>query len=169
MSIHSRSLRILLFGLLFAAYTFTQLAWSATPSGIGENRAGYYARQGNDGTPAKAAGNNIYIKFFDDRWIAVLYIPYPYAKVVKPSAINRVFERARAQVSTGSFIRGGFGELDQPATFRFERYGYLEDRVVFECGSLSPCTIRFGNDDLELIKPGVINEHIIRYEHVDSP
>jgi len=74
----------------------------------------------------------------------MLFVPYPYATSVEPSAITRVFE----------------------VTVHIERYGYLEDRLVFECGSLAPCTIKLGEGYMELIKPGVINEHIIRYNHV---
>ena len=96
----------------------------------------------------------------------MLFVPYPYATSVDASVITRVFDTAKKQTSTGSYLKGKFGLLNEAATVHIERYGYLEDRVVFECGSLAPCTIRFGAGFLELIKPGVINEHIIRYDHV---
>jgi hypothetical protein len=66
-------------------------------------------------------------------------------------------------------MKGKFDLLSEAATIQIERYGYLEDRIVFECGSLAPCTIKMGDGFLELIKPGVINEHIIRYNHVATP
>jgi hypothetical protein len=136
---------------------------AATPA---ESLVGYYAREGNNGSPAQAAGNNIYIRFYPDRWLGMLFLPWPYAEQVDPATIPRVFDAARAQTTSSAYLRGTFGELQQKATLHIERYGYLEDRIIFECGSLAPCTIRLGEGYLELIKPGVINEHIVRYQHV---
>lgn len=139
---------------------------AAQASDLGESLSGYYAREGNDGSPAKTAGNNIYLRFYPDRWLGMLFLPYPYASRVDAAAIARVFERGRAQTDSAAYLRGSFGELEQKATLHIERYGYIEDRIIYECGSLSPCTIRLGEGYIELIKPGVINEHIIRYNHV---
>lgn len=135
---------------------------------VGESLSGYYAREGNDGSPAQAAGNNIYIRFFPEQWVAMLFLPYPYAKQVDSVTIVEVFDTARAQTDSSSYLRGRFDLLEQKATLSIERYGYLEDRVLFECGSLAPCTIRMGEGYLELIKPGMINEHIIRYQHIPA-
>ena len=153
-------------GLLLALCTLLVPAFAADQGAKNELLSGYYSREGNGGSPAKAAGNNIYIRFFEDRWIGMMFLPYPYANSVEEAAIGRVFDAARAQASSSAYLRGSFGELEQDATLHIERYGYIEDRIIFECGSLSPCTIRMGDGDLELIKPGVINEHIIRYLHV---
>jgi len=128
--------------------------------------SGYFSMEGNNETPSKNINNNIYIKVFKNQWIAMLYIPYPYATTVDSSAINKVFEEAKRQTSGSAYLRGTFGQLSELATLQIEKFGYLEDRLVFECGSLSPCTIRLSDDYLELIKPGVINEHIIKYNHV---
>jgi hypothetical protein len=155
-----------LLGLLLLCSIFPTIARSAEQGSYNENLTGYYAREGNDGSPARAAGNNIYIRFYADRWLGMLFLPYPYAKSVTTTAISRVFDAARAKTSTSAYLRGTFGELDEKATLHIERYGYLEDRILFECGSLAPCTIKLGDGYLELIKPGVINEHIIRYQHV---
>ena len=138
----------------------------AFASGLNENLDGYYAREGNDGSPAQASGNNIYIRFYPDRWLAMLFLPYPYASHVEAATIMEVFDRARAQTDSSAYLRGTFGRLQQKATLHLERYGYLEDRILFECGSLAPCSIRLGDGYLDLIKPGVINEHIIRYQQV---
>jgi hypothetical protein len=153
----------LFIGLLLAA----ALPGSALAATAGESLNGYYAREGNDGSPAQAAGNNIYIRFFPERWLGILFLPWPYAKQVDSSIIPGVFDTARAQTSSSAYLRGSFGLLEQKATLQIERYGYLEDRIIFECGALAPCTIRLGEGYLELIKPGVINEHIIRYRHID--
>ena len=151
-----------LLGCLFSLIlpTFAQAA------ALGENLEGFYAREGNDESPAKTAGNNIYLKFFEDRWIGLLFVPYPYAREVDAGAIDRVFVAARGQTDSAAYMKGKFGLLEQAATVQIERYGYLQERIAFECGALSACTIKLANGYLELIKPGIINEHIVRYNHV---
>jgi len=96
----------------------------------------------------------------------MLFLPYPYATGVDAEAIDQVFVAARQKTSSASIMRGKYGLLDEAATITIERYGYLQDRIVFECGALAPCTIRLGDGQLDLIKPGIINEHISRYLHV---
>jgi len=142
------------------------LAATAQASRLGENLDSFYAREGNDASPAEVAGNNIYLKFFEDRWVGLLFVPYPYASGVGAGTIQAVFAAARGQTESPSYLRGKFGLLQQRATVQIERYGYLGDRIAFECGALSACTIRLGDGYLELIKPGVINEHIVRYNRV---
>ncbi|MDH3632160.1 MAG: hypothetical protein OER98_13645 [Gammaproteobacteria bacterium] len=159
----------ILLGLLLAAVALPGSVWSAQQAETRENLSGFYSRDGNNGSPAKAAGNNIYIKFFENRWLGMMFVPYPYAIEVDVPVIAKVFKAARKQASSAAFLRGKYELLSEPATIQIERYGYLEDRIVFECGSLSPCTIKLGDGFLELIKPGVINEHIIRYSHVATP
>ena len=154
-------LGILLIGALLPA-------GAQAAAAINENLSGYYSRDGNNGSPAKTAKNNIYIKFFDDRWLGMMFIPFPYAKNVEARAIGKVFDAARKQATSAAFLRGKYGLLEEAATIQIERYGYLDNRIIFECGSLSPCTIKMGDGFLELIKPGVINEHIIKYNHVAS-
>ena len=96
----------------------------------------------------------------------MLYVPLPYATSVEPAAINKALEQAKKQTTGSAYIRDKFGQFDELATAQIEKYGYQEDRLIFECGSLAPCTIKLGDGYLELIKPGIINEHIIRYNHV---
>ena len=158
-----------LLGLLLACTSFPAAVYSALQSGLNEDLSGHYSRDGNNGSPSKTAGNNIYIKFFEDRWVGVLFIPYPYAIGVEAPVVTQVFEAARRQTTNAALMKGKFELLSEVATIQIERYGYLGDRIVFECGSLAPCTIKLGDGFLELIKPGVINEHIIRYNHVATP
>ena len=153
--------------LLLSQLLLAPLAAGADTGPLGERFDGFYRREGNDGSPAAAAGNNIYLKFFADRWVGLLFVPYPYATRVDDGQIARAFEGARARTGGAAYLRGRFGALDELATAQIERYGYLRDgRIAFECGALSACTIRLGDDMLELVKPGVINEHIVRYLHV---
>ena len=141
-------------------------AAAAGDARLGERLDGFYAREGNDGSPAAAAGNNIYLKFFDDRWIGLLFLPYPYAVGMDAARIERAFTAARARTDSAAYLRDYFGEFDELATAQIERYGYLDDRIAFECGAMSACTLRFSDGYIELIKPGVINEHIVRYHHI---
>lgn len=132
--------------------------------------SGHFAREGNNASPAKNINSNIYIKLFKDQdlsqWVITLFVPYPYAATVKPAVIEKVFEQVKKQTTGSSYIRGTFGQLAEKATVQIERFGYMEDNIIFECGSLAPCTIKMADGYLELIKPGVINEHIIKYNHV---
>ena len=130
---------------------------------------GYYAREGNNGTPSRTLHHNVYMKLYADegqQWVAMLHIPLPYASSVDEAVIPNIFENIRKQLSSSSFVRDTFGYLDEKATVQFERFGYMQDKIIFECGSLSPCTIKPADGYLELIKPGMINEHIIKYNHV---
>lgn len=153
-------------GVIIATITLPGPILSAQHSSLGEDLSGHFSRAGNSDTPSKTTRNNIYIKFFADRWIEMIFVPYPYAVGVEPSTITRVMVEAKKQTSGSAYMKGKFGHLSELATVHIERYGYLEGRIVFECGSLAPCTIKLGEGYLELIKPGVINEHIIRYNHV---
>ena len=159
----------ILVAILLACTSFPAAVFSAQQSGLNEDLSGHYSRDGNNGSPSKTSGNNIYIKFFEDRWVGVLFIPYPYAAGIEAPLVTQVFDSARQQTSNAALMKGKFELLSEAATIQIERYGYLEDRIVFECGSLAPCTIKLGDGFLELIKPGVINEHIVRYNHVATP
>ena len=160
------SLKSILLSALIGLAVFPGITLSGQLANKMDIYAGHFSMEGNNESPSRNINNNIYIKLFKNQWIAMLYIPYPYASTVNASAITKVFEEAKRQTSGSSYLRGTFGQLSEPATVHIERFGYLEDRLVFECGSLSPCTIRLSDDYLELIKPGVINEHIIKYNHV---
>ena len=161
--------KVTLLGILLVCTSFPAFVFGAQQAGLIEDLSGHYSRDGNTGSPSKTAGNNIYIKFFADRWVGMLFIPYPYATSVDAPVVTQVFDAARKQARSAALMKGKFDLLSEAATIQIERYGYLEDRIVFECGSLAPCTIKMGDGFLELIKPGVINEHIIRYNHVATP
>ena len=128
--------------------------------------AGHFSRDGNNASPSRTTTNNIYIKLFKDQWIITLHIPYPSAMTVEPEAVEKVFQQIKKQATTRAYVRGTYGQLTEPATAQVEKYGYIEDKIIYECGSLAPCSIKLGDDYLELIKPGVINEHIIKFNHV---
>jgi len=130
---------------------------------------GYYAREGNNGTPSRTLHHNVYMKLYTDKgqqWVAVLHIPLPYAATVDEAVIPDIFINIRKQINSSAFVRDTFGYLEEKATVQFEQFGYMQDKIIFECGSLSPCTIKPADGYLELIKPGMINEHIIKYNHI---
>ena len=130
---------------------------------------GYFAREGNNGSPSKVLHHNVYMKLYaegGDQWVAVMHIPLPYASSVDEAVIPKIFEKIGKQLKSSAFVRDTFGYLDEKATVQFERFGYMQDKIIFECGSLSPCSIKPADGFLELIKPGMLNEHIIKYNHI---
>ena len=130
---------------------------------------GYYAREGNNGTPSRTLHHNVYMKLYANegqQWVALLHIPLPYASTVDEAVIPNIFKNIRKQINSSAFVRDTFGYLEEKATVQFERFGYMQDKIIFECGSLSPCTIKPADGYLELIKPGMINELIIKYNHI---
>ena len=161
--------KAILLGILLLCTSFPAIVFGVQQAGLMEDLSGHYSSDGNNGSQSKTAGNNIYIKFFTDRWVGMLFIPYPYATGVEAPVVTRVFDAARQQTATAALMKGKFELLSETATIQIERYGYLEDRIAFECGSLAPCTIKLGDGFLELNKPGVINKQIVRYSHVPIP
>ena len=128
--------------------------------------AGHFSMEGNKGSATRATNHNIYIKFFEPQWIVTLYIPHPYADGLDPQTITDALEQAKKQTAASAYLKGKFGQLEENSIASVERFGYLEERLVFECNSLAPCTIKLNDGFLEMIKPGVINEHIIKFDHV---
>ena len=156
------------FGTMILAAT-TALPLNVLAKNSGDIFSGYYAREGNNGSPSRTLHHNVYMKLYADegqQWVALLHIPLPYASSVDEAVIPKIFEKIEKKLSSSSFIRDTFGYLDEKATVQYERFGYMQDKLIFECGSLSPCTIRPADGYLELIKPGMINEHIIKYNHI---
>ena len=155
-------------GLLAAATVFPGSAISLQTTN-NDIFTGYYAREGNNGSPSRTLHHNVYMKLYlkeGQQWVAMLHIPLPYATTVNEAVIPKIFTKIGEQLSSSSYVRDTFGYLDEKATVQFERFGYMQDKIIFECGSLSPCTIKPADGYLELIKPGIINEHIIKYIHI---
>ncbi len=152
--------------LLLNLLTFITVVGFSPPIQAIDIYQGHFSREGNNDSPSITSRNNIYIKLFKNQWVAMLYIPYPYARSVSAAAVTKVFQQAKSQTTGSAYLRGEFGQLQELATVQIEKFGYLDNQLVFECGALSPCTIKLYDDFLELIKPGVISEHIIKYNHV---
>jgi hypothetical protein len=162
-------LRYLSASMLITIIVFSGNALSQQNNKSGDIFSGYYAREGNNGSPSRTLHHNVYMKLYADggqQWVALMHIPLPYASTVDETVIPKIFEKIREKAHSSSFFRDTFGYLDENATVQFERFGYMQDKIIFECGSLAPCTIKPADGYLELIKPGMINEHIIKYNHI---
>jgi len=159
-------LKSILLSILTAIAVFPATILAEQQTGKMDIHAGHFSREGNNASPSRTTKNNIYIKLFKDQWIVTLHVPYPSATTVTPDAIDKVFEQIKKQTTTRAYVRGTFGQLTEKATAQVEKYGYVEDKIIYECGSLAPCTIMLGDSYLNLIKPGVVNEHIIKFNHV---
>ena len=158
-----------LYAIIFAVLsTLSSSALSQQTTETMDIISGHFSRAGNNGSTAKETRNNIYIKMYPDQWIALLYVPYPYAIKTNSDMIDTVFENVIRESVTGSFTRSKFDILDEAATVHVEKYEIVEGQIQFQCGSLNPCAIRLYNEEnyLELVKSGIINEHIIKFDHI---
>jgi len=156
----------LFLSLIIAAILMSPAVIAAPQADEMDIYAGHFSMEGNKGSATRATNHNIYIKFFEPQWIATLYIPHPYADGLDPQTITEALEQAKKQTSVSAYLKGKFGQLEERSIASVERFGYLDDRIVFECNSLAPCTIKLNDGFLEMIKPGIINEHIIKFDHV---
>jgi hypothetical protein len=127
---------------------------------------GFYSREGNNEKMAKTSGNNQYIRFYPEKRIIRLYIPYPYSKTVKQETINAAFNAA-AKVSTGSaYIRDKFGVMDVDIVAHLDFFHWVDGQVMYDCSKPKPCKVIFGDSAMTVIKPGIVLEHKIRYKLV---
>ena len=159
-------LNYILPGALIVLLGFSGPAYTQQTETTLDIHTGHFSREGNNGSPSETSHNNLYIKLYPDGWIALLYVPFPYAKNVTPEMIDKVFVEAKRQITMRSFTRDKFGILDEAATVHMEQYEEVEGQTQFECGSINPCALRFGENYLELVKSGVINEHIVKFDHI---
>ena len=148
-------------GLLLAGNVFAETANNTI-----NIHDGHFSREGNNDSPATASKNNIYIKIYPEQWIGILYVPYPYGRQVSSQSIDNVFDAAKKMSKPGSFTRNKFDLLEEAATVHLEEYELVEGQIQFECGSMNPCAIRLGEDYIEMVKSGIINEHIVKFDHI---
>ena len=137
----------------------------ADPLGQG-GKTGFLSRSGNNGDAAAAAGNNIYFKLLDGNRIATLYVPWPFAQSVSAATLHGVFQRLAEDSRPGEYIRSNFTLLEEAAVATIESYSVIDGRIMFECGAMSVCSIRGRGDQVELVRPGIINEHITSYDFI---
>jgi hypothetical protein len=130
--------------------------------------SGYYSREGNDGGPAATTGHSIYIKFYPDQRVALLYVPFPYSKTVGAAVLHDVFKNIGERITTKSYVRGKFDLLTEDAVAHMETYETKGSRAVFECDGNAPCVVDFSTDAMMMSKSGIIGQHMIKFDHVDE-
>ena len=128
--------------------------------------SGYYSREGNNGKMAQTSGNNHYIKFYPEKRIIRLYIPFPYAKTVQPDTINIAFNAAAKKTTGSAYIRGKFGVMDELVVVHLDFFHWVDGQVMYDCGKPTPCKVTFDDSSMTVIKPGIVLEHKIRYDLV---
>jgi len=146
---------------------------STTVSHAAENSAaankhlysGYYSREGNDAKMAQTSGNNQYVKFYPEKRIIRLYVPYPYSKTVKPENINRAFNLALKETTGSAYIKNKFG-MSELIVAHLDFFHWVDGQVMYDCGKPKPCKVTFDDSSMTVIKPGIVLEHKIRYELV---
>ena len=151
-----------LLGVLLLCMTSRVLADPLGYSG----EEGFLSSSGNNSDVAAASGNNIYFRLLDDSRIATLYIPWPYAEEVTAATIQGLFRHLDQHARAGAYIRGRFELLEQAAVATVETYKLVDGAIVFECGTMSVCSLHRRESHVELVRPGIINEHITRYDFV---
>lgn len=127
---------------------------------------GYYSREGNNAKMAETTGNNIYVKFYPNNRIIRLYIPYPYAKSVRPEAIKTAFDNAVKKSSGSAYIREKFGAMEQEVMAHLDTFRWVDNQVMFDCGKSEPCKVTFTDNAMSVLKPGMVVAHKINYSLV---
>lgn len=130
--------------------------------------SGYYSREGNDEKMAQTSGNNQYVKFYPEKRIIRLYIPYPYSKTVKSEAINKAFKATKKETSGSAYIKGKFGVMDELIVAHLDFYHWVDNQVMYDCGKPKPCKVIFNDNSMTVIKPGIVLEHKIQYSLVND-
>lgn len=146
----------------------SEMSYAAETSAADKKRlySGYYSREGNDGKMAQTSGNNQYVKFFPEKRIVRLYIPYPYSKTVKPAVINRAFNATLKETSGSAYVKGKFGVMDEKIVAHLDFFHWVDGQVMYDCGKPKPCKVTFNDSSMTVIKPGIVVEHKIRYDLV---
>lgn len=123
-----------------------------------------FSREENVGKIAQMSGKSHYMKFYPPIRVIRLFIPYPYSTAVKAEAISSVFEEVSKKTVGDAFIRGKFGEMDENVIANIGTVKTGSDVILFDCESSSPCKIIFMDNSLQLIKKGILADHILDYE-----
>ena len=153
---------------LCAYNPFAAVSYADEASPDPDIHAGYYSREGNYGNPAQTTGHSIYIKFFADHRVVLLYVPFPYSKTVDPMLLHGVFESIDTQTNSGSYVRSRFDLLAEAAVAHVETYTTEGSRTMFECDANGPCVVEFSQDSLVMSKNGIIGKHIIKFDQIDE-
>ncbi len=159
------------FPLLFAAVAsmlFPGVAFSQQEEADIIVYSGYFSRQGNNGKMAEISGYSHYVKFYPNNRIIRLFIPYPYSKGITPDVIREVFSTVNRETTGSAYIRDTFGLLDKPVVAHLDVVRRVDGQIMFDCGDATPCTIEFPDDSMQVIKRGVVKDHVMDYVHIKN-
>ena len=140
-----------------------QISDFAPPADAEKIYTGFYSREGNNEQMAQTTGNNTYVKFYPKNRIIRLYIPYPYAKTVKPEAIHKAFENAAKKSSGIAYIRDKFGVMEEKVVASLDTFRWVDKQVMYDCGKTEPCRVSFDDNSMTVLKPGMVVAHKINY------
>lgn len=155
-------------GFIFLSATLFSGVLSAEQTSMDKQKiyAGYYSREGNNAKMAQTTGSNTYIKFYPGKRIVRLYIPYPYAKSVKPGEINAAFNTAVQKTTGSAYIRDKFGVMKEQVVAHLDFYHWVNEQIMYDCSKPKPCRIIFADNSMTVVKPGIVLEHKVNYSHV---
>lgn len=126
--------------------------------------SGYFYRDSDDDRVARITGNELFLKFYPDQRVVMLYVPYPYSKSLQAETIHQVFSQVIEKVKTETYTRGKFSLLEEDTLAHVEFFTSMdEDQYRFECNGTAPCRVKFADDSLEMRKAGMLNDHIIKF------
>ena len=115
---------------------------------------------------AESSGHSHYIKFYPEKRIIRLYIPFPYSKTLKADVIDAVFNAAAKKTNKSAFIKDKFGLLDKRVVAHLDFVRHVKNETMYDCGKSAPCRVIFNDDSMTIIKPGIVMEHEILYTRV---
>lgn len=129
--------------------------------------SGYYSRDREDGKAAEIAGVSKYIKFYPDKLVVMIYIPYDYSQTLSSTVIHAALKDIKSRIGPESYSKGKFGELTELSVAHVEVYRPMgDDQLEFECDGTAPCRARLEGDTMELRKAGMVSDHISGYNRV---
>jgi len=99
---------------------------------------------------AEMSGKSHYIKFYPGDRVARLYIPYPYSKQLSTEMISKVFKVASGKTTGSAYIRDTFGLLDKAVVAHLDDFRRVVDGLI------------------QVIKKGIVKDHIIKYNYVED-
>ena len=126
--------------------------------------SGYYSRHEQPGGMAESSGQSEFIRFYEPDRIIHLYMPFPYSNSLEPNQLRQLFSAANAKTSGSAYLRGDFDILSEDIVAHVDKVKIVDAQAMIDCSNSAPCRIKFSTNGMEIIKPGVVLEHITEYE-----
>ncbi len=143
---------------------FLLLAGTSAVADSADMYSGYFYRDNDDNRVAKITGSELFLKFYPDQRVVMLYVPYPYSRNLQTKTIHQVFSQVIEKVKPETYTRGKFSLLEQSTLAHVEFFTSMDEgQYRFECNGTAPCRVKFTDDSLEMRKAGMLNDHIIKF------